>query len=137
MPNPRRSLQYGQEMWEILREVAVDGMTQEIDLPNPAVARGVRTKFYCFFTALRRDSEAPKAWMEGGDYDKVKEYARMANMVQLAVRGPVLIVRPRDTDPAMQALAKRRTVATGDVAMSSDKMVESLTRLAEKLQGKK
>lgn len=135
MPSPRRSSQYSQEMWDIVREVAQEGATQEIDLPTASRAAGVRARFYHFFAALRRDSEKPRPSMQPGEYERVREYARMADMVQLAVHGPKLIIRPRDTDPMSKVLATRTRVATEEVPMNQDALDKSLAKLQQKLKG--
>lgn len=137
MPNPRRSMQYPQEMWDLVWAVGVDGFEKEVDFDNAARARGVRTKFYTFFNALRRDSEKPQPWMEPGDFTKVKEYCRASMSVQLAVRDNTLVIRPRDKDPTMVMLADARTVQSGKASMPDDKMAESLAKLAGKLGEKK
>jgi hypothetical protein len=112
-------------------DICAGGESVTVPFENEKAARGQRSRWYQFLSALKRDANNPPAW---ADKQAAIDKVRRAMSIEVTQHGEKLIYRNRDASPVSQAYSKmiveKVDVSLAPIATSEE---ESLAKLMEKL----
>jgi hypothetical protein len=133
MPYPKTSTGYPIAMREAVERVGGGQEVMTIVCDTEKEARSLRSRYYQYFTALRRDCQNPPTWISKPD---VLALTQKSLNCEMHLAGKTFVMRPRDKSPVVDTLAKAQW-SSGEPAVMTEKESESLDKLMQKIGGLK
>jgi hypothetical protein len=87
------------QMWQLIEEVSDDLQTREVTMASEKEARGLRSKFYQFLGACKRDVQNEPKWLDEKDLKAIKAFLPKFMSVEIRLEGNKVIFRSRDNSP--------------------------------------
>lgn len=134
MPYPRTSSGYPASMRALLEEVAADNLARKVTLASPKEAMALRSRFYAYVAAIKRDLTKKPVWLDGPAAADLTDFLKRAMTIEYRIEGNDLIVRPRDESPLTDSLRAATILPSRDAPPQAapDAAADSLKRLLEK-----
>ena len=133
MPYPRTSSGYPASMRALIEDVAADNLARKVTLASAKEAAGLRSRFYAYIAAIKRDLTRHPVWMDAAAAKDLTEFLKRAMTVEFRVDGQDLIVRPRDESPLTDSIRNATILSPrGEAAPASDAADEVLANLLKR-----
>lgn len=137
MPYPRTSSGYPASMRALIEDVVADNLPRKVALTSPREAAGLRSRFYAYIAAIKRDLTKKPVWMDEAASRDLTAFLQRAMTVEFRIEASDLIVRPRDESPITDKIRAATILAPAGEAPAADAAAESLQSILEKLNAKR
>lgn len=133
MPYPRTSAGYPASMRALIEDVCADNLARKVSLASAKEAAGLRSRFYSYIAAIKRDLTKRPAWLDPAAAEDLTDFLKRAMTVEFRIEDKDLIVRPRDESPLTDSLRAATILPSRDApAEAADPAADTLARLLGK-----
>lgn len=136
MSYSRSSRAYPVDMRNLIERVAASNQAHLVRLESSSKANGLRSRFYAFKAAVRKDAGSPPAWMTKEDIEDLRQFLKVFDSVEFTTQGDALIVSPRDESMTAAQLREAQPVESAWPPLPADDVLPP-PRLLEQAKRKK